>query len=122
MIVKINTLVTTIAEDKVASKIKQYNINESVIIDKSITPGSGVGSTTLNDGLKYGSYPFGTRVQDEEISLNVVDVGNLLYAVYQSNDSTDPVIPSMTTGSLDGPTSTTNDLIIGDQMIGQSQW
>ena len=25
----------------------------------------------------------------------------------------------MTTGSLDGPTSTTNDLIIGDQIVGQ---
>ena len=85
----------------------------------NLTPGSGVGSTTLNDGLKYGSYPFGTRVQDER-SLNVVDC-NLPYVVYQSNDYYDPVIPSMTTGSLDGPTSTYNDLIIGDQMIGRSR-
>ena len=112
------TLVTTITKDKITSKIKQYNVNQSVIIDKSTNAGSGVGKTTTNDGLTSGSYPFGTRVQDSEISLNSVD-GNLIYAIYQSSDANDPVTPSMTTGSLDGPTATTNDLIVGDQMVGQ---
>ena len=112
------TLITTIAKDKITSKVKQYNINESIIIDKSSNSGSGIGQTSLNDGLVYGSYPYGTRVQDDQIALNVVDC-NVLYAVYQSNDTSDPEVPSMTTGSLDGPTSTTNDLIIGDQIVGQ---
>ena len=112
------TLVTTISKDKVTSKIKQYNVNQSIIVNKSIEPGSGAGSTTLNDGLTYGNYPFGTRVQDSQISLNTVDAG-ILYAVYQSNDTNDPTTPSMTTGSLDGPTSTTNDLIVGDQIVGK---
>ena len=111
-------MVTTIAKDKITSKIKQYNINQSVIINKSSDDGSGIGATTLDDGLTHGSYPFGTRVQDDQISLNTVDC-NLVYAVYQSNNTSDPVVPNMTTGSLDGPTATTNDLIVGDQIIGQ---
>ena len=63
------TLTTTIAKDKITSKVKQYNINESIIIDKSSNSGSGIGQTSLNDGLVYGSYPYGTRVQDDQISL-----------------------------------------------------
>ncbi len=112
------TLVTTITKDKITSKIKKYNFNQSIIIDKSSNVGSGIGGTTLNDGLEYGNYPFGTRVQDEQISLNVPD-GGILYAIYESSDTNNPQLPSITTGSLDGPTATTNDLIIGDEMVGQ---
>ena len=111
------TLVTTINKNKVKSKIKKKNINQSIIIDKSTNPASGIGETTLNDGLTYGSFPFGTRVQDEQISINVPDV-NMMYALYESSDENDPVLPSMTTGSLDGPTATTNDIIIGDTVVG----
>lgn len=110
-------LTTTIVKNKITSKVKQRTLNNSIIIDKSSSIGSGIGGTTLNDGLEYGSYPFGTRVQDESISINVPDA-NLLYGVYESVGIEDPVTPSMTTGSIDGPTSTTDDLIIGDQIIG----
>ena len=30
----------------------------------------------------------------------------------------DAVAPSMTTGSLDGPTATTNDLVVGEEIVG----
>ena len=38
--------------------------------DKSSNSASGSTSTSLNDGLIYGNYPYGTRVQDKIISLN----------------------------------------------------
>ena len=46
---------------------------------------SGIGSTSLNDGLTYGDYPFGTRVQDSVISLNVPDVIEI-HAIYETSD------------------------------------
>ena len=36
----------------------------------------------------------------------------------QRTDGSDPESPSMTVGSMDGPTNTTNDLIIGEEIIG----
>ena len=110
-------LMTTVKKSKVTSKIKRKNIGASVVVDKSSNPSSGTGSTTLNDGLTYGSYPFGTRVQDEEISFNYPDV-NVLYGVYESDGIADPVVPNMVTSLLSGPTSTTDDLIVGELVIG----
>ena len=63
-------LVTTLTKIKPKSKNKIKNRVNSIIIDKSVKSASGIGSTTLNDGLTYGNYPYGTRVQDENISLN----------------------------------------------------
>ena len=111
------TLVSTISKSKIKSKLKKKNSTETVIINKSTNSSSGIGGTTLNDGLEYGNYAYGTRVQDEEISINVPDVIGI-HAIYESNDASNPNLPSMTAGSLDGPTSTTNDLIVGDTIIG----
>ena len=41
----------------------------------------------------------------------------MVYGVFEASGTSDPV-PSMTTVSLDGPNNTTNDLIIGEQVIG----
>ena len=68
------TLVTTLTKIKPKAKVKVKNRVNSVIVDKSTRSASGIGSTTLNDGLTFGNYPFGTRVQDEHISLNVADI------------------------------------------------
>ena len=54
-----STLVATISKSKIKSKLKKRNISESVIINKSINPASGIGGTTLNDGLEYGNYAYG---------------------------------------------------------------
>jgi len=111
------TVIATLRKSKITSKTKRKYIANSLVIDKSSNSASGVGGTTLNDGLTYGDYPFGTRVQDPVISLNVPDVIKI-HGIFESNDTSDAVAPSMTTGSLDGPTATTNDLIIGEEIYG----
>jgi hypothetical protein len=112
-------LITTLRKRKVTSKSKIKSVSNSILIDKSNNTASGIGSTTLNDGLTSGSYPYGTRVQDDIISLNTPDVLKI-YGVFQSSDTTDPTCPSMTLGQLDGVSATTNDLIIGETLTGQT--
>ena len=112
-------VISTLRKSKVKPKVKVNNRTQSIIIDKSTNPQSGTGGTTLNDGLIYGDYPFGTRVQDEVISLNVCD-GILVHGVFESNDASDPQSPSMTLLNMGGPTATTNDIILSDIILGET--
>ena len=107
------TLITTIKKLKPKSKKKIRNRVNSIIVDKSTESASGIGSTTLNDGLTYGNYPFGTRVQDDKISLNVADLIEV-YAIYESVDTGNPSAPTVVISALTGPTGKTSDLIIGE--------
>ena len=113
------TLVTTIRKDKVTAKSKIKNASNALVINKSSQPNSGVGATTLNDGLTYGDYPYGTRVQDNELVLNVPDVIRV-YGVFESKGTGDPESPSMSTTLMSGQSSTTNDLIIGETLTGRN--
>ena len=110
-------LISTRTKLNVKEKIKNLQRVSSLVIDKSIYEGSGIGSTTINDGLTYGNYPYGTRVQDEEICLNVPDI-TTVYRVYESYGTGDPNAPRITVASLDGPTTTTTDLILGEKITG----
>lgn len=110
-------LIATLRKSKIKAKTKKKKIVDTVIINKSSNAFSGVGATSINDGLLYGKYPYGTRVQDREICLNYPDV-NILYGVFESKNTSDPQSPSATIGSMDGPSATTNDLIIGESLIG----
>lgn len=110
-------LITTIRKSEIKSKVKLKATAKSIVVDKSNSVGSGIGTTTLNDGLVYGDYPFGTRVQDEIISLNTPDVVTIL-GVYESQNTDNADSPHMTTSQMDGITNTTNDLIIGEIVIG----
>ena len=112
------TLVATLRKIKPKSKIKLKNRVNSIIIDRSKYAASGIGTTTLNDGLIYGNYPYGTRVQDENISLNVPDIVNV-YGIYESRTTADPSAPTFVLSSINGPTTKTTDLIIGEQFTGQ---
>ncbi len=112
------TLVATLRKIKPKSKIKLKNRVSSIIIDKSKYEGSGIGATTLDDGLVYGNYPYGTRVQDENISLNVPDIIKV-YGAYESRTTADPSAPTLFLSSINGPTTKTSDLIIGEQFVGQ---
>ncbi len=111
-------LIATLRKNNVKSKIKNRNRIKSIVIDKSIYSASGVGATTLNDGLTYGNYPYGTRVQDEEICLLEPDVVGV-YGVFESSGITDPNIPSLVLTSINGPTNKTGDLLIGESFIGE---
>ncbi len=111
-------LVATLRKSKVTSKTKINSVVGTTLIDKSSEAGSGIGGTTLNDGLTYAAnYPFGTRVQDPVICLNIPDIVTI-FGIFESKDTSDPVTPSMTTASMDGATGTTNDLILGEEVLG----
>ena len=116
-------LIATLKKANVVAKQKIKRVSNNTLIDKSNNGSSGIGGTTLNDGLTYSEngniFPFGTRVQDSLICLNVPDVVKV-FGIYESTSTSDPECPSMTVGSLDGPTSSTNDLIIGEEIKGES--
>ena len=99
---------TTLRKIKPKAKEKRKNRVNSIIVSKSKYTGSGIGETTLNDGLEFGNYAYGTRVQDDQISLNVPDVLNVL-AVYESSSSADPSLPNLKLTSFTGPTNNNQD-------------
>ena len=108
------TLTASVRRSKLVSKEKTLNRCNSLIISKSALDGSGSSNTTFNDGLTSDSV-YGTRVQDEEISLNVPDVSRVL-AVFESNDSTDPDLPLI---SVTNQTATfSGNVTVGEQFIG----
>ena len=100
------------------SKIKKLNKTTTLLVSNSKLSSSGIGTTTLNDGLTY-SQVYGTRVQDDEISLNVPDVLNVL-AVYESSSISDPILPGLILTSFTGPTNNNQDFIIGEQIHGKT--
>lgn len=110
-------LIATLRKVDIDSKVKNKNRIQSVIVDKSKYQYSGTGTTTNNDGLTYGTYPYGTRVQDEEICLLQPDV-TVLYGIYESNDTSDAELPSLTLTTINGPTAKTDDLLIGEEFVG----
>jgi len=113
------TLVATLVKSKPKSKTKIKNTINSIIVDKSKIEGSGIGSTTLNNGLEFGNYPFGTRVEDGVISLNKPDVIEI-HGVFESSNLTDASSPNIQFQSMGTPTGTTSDLLSGEILIGQT--
>ena len=111
------TLITTVKKTVVTSKEKFKNRTDAVVIDKSTNDSSGIGTDTLNDGLLTGNYPYGTRVQDKLISLNVPDVIEI-HAVYESLNFNDPSTPTCVLRNITGPTATTRDIIPGEKIFG----
>jgi hypothetical protein len=112
-----STLVATLSKINPKAKVKIKNRVNSLIVNKSKYEASGVGTTTLNDGLSYGNYPFGTRIQDEIISLNSPDIIKI-HAIYESADTSNPSAPTAILSSINSPTTKTTDLIIGEKIIG----
>ena len=112
-------LIASLRKTTVKEKKKIKSRAQTIVIDKSKYSASGIGATTLNDGLTYGNYAYGTRVQDEEIALLKPDVTKL-NGIFESSGTGDPELPSIIVSSLDGPTNKTNDLILGEEFIGSS--
>ena len=113
------TLIATLQKSKPTSKLKKLNRVNSIVVDKSKESGSGIGGTTLNNGLTFGNFPIGTRVEDERIILNEADVIRI-HGIYESTDTSEATAPKMTLTSLNGPSGKTTDLIIGEKVIGQN--
>jgi len=110
-------LIATVQRAEVKAKQKNKVKISILTIDKSSNPGSGIGATTLNDGLTYGNYPYGTRVQDDEICLNYPDVSRI-YGVYESSNTSDPLLPAMSLDNITGASGTTDDFILGEEIYG----
>ena len=113
------TLIATLNKVKPTAKIKRRKLVNTILVDKSKLSGSGIGKTTLNDGLTFGSYPFGTRVQDEKISLNTPDVLDI-HGIFESTDTSDPSAPKLTLSSINTIDATTTDLLIGEILEGKT--
>ena len=105
-------LIATLRKVNVKEKVKQKQKINQVSIVNSNNSASGTGATTLNDGLTY-SAVYGTRVQDEEISLNVPDA-TIVYGVFESSDASAPILPRVSLTSINSATGKTGDLLIGD--------
>ena len=109
-------VITTVYNERPNPKLKQFNAASTLLVDKSLLSSSGIGTTTLNDGLTYNQI-YGLRVQDEEISLNVPDVVRVL-AIYQSSTTSDPNLPRFDLSSFTGPSNNTSDYKIGEVFEG----
>jgi hypothetical protein len=113
------TLIATLRKVKPKAKEKIKNRINSVTVNLSKLAGSGIGATTLNNGLTFGNYPFGTRVEDEVISLNVPDIIEI-HGIFESSDTNSPSCPQVSLQSLNTQSTTTAELLIGEQLIGQT--
>ena len=113
------TLIATLRKVKPKAKEKIKNRVNSIVVDKSKLSGSGAGSTTLNNGLIFGSYPFGVRVEDEIISLNTPDVIEI-HGVFESADTSAPSSPQSVLQSINTSSTTTAELLIGEKFVGQT--
>ena len=111
-------LTVAVRRSKLSSKEKSLTRCNNLIVNRSDLSGSGAGinTSTFQDGLTPNSV-YGTRVQDEEISLNVPDVVRVL-AVLESNDSTDPDLPLI--GVTDQTATFSGNVTVGEQFVGGS--
>jgi hypothetical protein len=108
------TLTVTFRKQNATSKNKIFNRCSTLVVSGSSLNSSGIGSTSINDGLSYNTF-YGTRVQDKNISLNVPDVQNIL-AIYESSDQNDPDLPKLTLTNLN---SNILNSIKGEAIIGE---
>ena len=115
-------LITTLQKINVKARVKNKNRVNSTVIDKSIYSysgvNSGVGNTTNNDGLTFDNYAYGTRVQDEELSLNVPEVTKI-YAVFESSGIQDPTPPTIILQNISSTSATTSEIVIGEEIVGE---
>jgi len=109
-------LFATVLKSKIKTKLKKVNEANVLVVNRSTLSASGIGTNSLNDGLTQ-SNVYGTRVQDDRISLNVAD-GCQLLAVIESNDAGDPDLPTITATAYDGPSGNNSDLIVGEKVTG----
>ena len=112
-------LVATLNKINIKNKVKNRIRTNSIIVNKSKLVTSGVGTTSLNDGLSYGNYGYGLRVQDTDICLGEPDVTKV-YGVFESGGTADPLIPSITVFNMNGPTGRVDDLISGEEFVGKT--
>lgn len=108
------TLIATLKKQNLKPRRKIHQRASILNITRSTSPSSGIGNTTLGDGLTY-SRVYGTRVQDDRISLQVPDVTEVL-AVFESNDQNEPDLPKLQLKNLNANilNSQSGEIIYGE--------
>ena len=103
------TVNTTLKKFNVQNKSKVLTRSEKINVTKTVSAAS-----TEVSGLDVGSF-YGTRIEDEEISLNFPDVVNIV-AVYESKDKGTPSLDSL---EFPSGLSLDTESILGEKVIGQ---
>jgi hypothetical protein len=106
------TIITTQQKTDITAKSKKLNKVQTLTITTSKY------SPVKNAGVSFSSI-YGLRVEDPEISLNKSDIVEV-HGVFESQNNDDPTIPWISLTGLNTPTGTTDDLIIGDYIIGST--
>ena len=107
-------LTVTWRKTNAKTRKKIYNRCGTLTISGSSSPSSGIGQTTLNDGLTYSSI-YGLRVQDKEISLNIPDVESVI-DIIESSSTFEPQTPFAILINLN---SNLSNAIRGERIIGE---
>ena len=113
------SLIATLSKSVVTAKQKIRKKVNILTMTYSSDSASGIGTTTFNDGLTYGTYPYGTRVQDKDICLLKPDVTKL-WGVFESDDTANPELPNINLTLISGVNAKTTDLLIGEEFEGQT--
>jgi hypothetical protein len=100
------SVICTITKNSVRNKTKIYKRSEKLSITKT-----SLGISNGISGLTTSIY-YGTRVEDDEICLNVADVSNIL-AIYESSNSDSPVLDKLVF-----PSQSISGAIIGEKIYG----
>ena len=109
------TITTTVKRTSFASIEKSITRCSSLIVNRSNDSSSGNTDKTLNDGLTF-SKVYGTRVQDEEISLHVPEILRVL-DIFESDDDSNPEEPFFVVSSQSE--GFTGNVIVGEQIIAE---
>jgi len=102
------TLNVTLKKLGITSKAKNYTRSNQLEITRTV-------GVSTNGALTQNS-SYGTRVEDQEISLNVPDV-NKIIAIYESKNAVKPVLDTLK--FVSGLSLDTNS-IIGEQILGKN--
>ena len=100
-------LITTQIKSNITSKYKKYQKSQSIIISKTKY------NPSRHPSLTYGTV-YGTRVEDDEISLNVADIVEV-HGIFQSSTSNDPQLPTVTVSGVN-----VDSLILGEVFVGET--
>lgn len=105
-------VITTQIKSNVSQKYKKLSRCNSLIVSRTKY------STPKNVGLTS-SMVYGTRVEDDQISLNVADV-LAIQGIFESSTTSTPAVPWITISGLNSTNSNADDLIIGELVIGST--
>jgi hypothetical protein len=112
---------STVKSRAKVKKIEVATLSKSSLEQSGVNI-AGVGATTLNDGLVFGNYPYGTRVQDDRICLNHPEIIRL-YGVFESRTTEDPILPKLTITNIltsEKSPTTANNIKVGERLIGST--